>query len=297
MFLETRQVGKKKKYYLVHSYRLEKAIKRISHYLGTDLTETELATKQTKAEKLILNEIAKIKHSFFELSSHELREYRKKEQKLKISHLYTDWRTFTQTFVYNTNAIEGSRLSFEEVKSILEHKIKPESDDEFESVNLQKAVAYIQKTKQKMSVYLIEKLHKICFKDTKHFAGKLRTVEVVIRDKSGNIIHQGAPAKDVPDLLRELVLWYNRNKKTYPPLLLAALMHNQLENIHPFQDGNGRVGRLLLNFVLLKHKYPVIDIRLEDRQEYYRTLQIFQKIGHIKPTIDFLLKELKKQFK
>ena len=77
-------------------------------------------------------------------------------------------------------------------------------------------------------------------------------------------------------------------------MVLAAIMHNQFEYIHPFQDGNGRVGRLLLNFVLLKNKYPPIDISLEDRAEYYLTLQEYQKNRNLKPTVEFLVKQYKK---
>jgi Fic family protein len=86
--------------------------------------------------------------------------------------------------------------------------------------------------------------------------------------------------------------WYEKHKNKYPPLLLAALVHNEFENIHPFQDGNGRVGRLLLNYVLLKHNYPPINIKLEDRQKYYEALQDYQKRGEIISTLRFLISQV-----
>ena len=94
-----------------------------------------------------------------------------------------------------------------------------------------------------------------------------------------------------------LAKWYEQHKNKYPPLLLAALVHNEFENIHPFQDGNGRVGRLLLNYVLLKHNYPPINIRFRDRQRYYKILQIFEKKNNIKPTLKFLISQYKKQYR
>ncbi|MBI3033821.1 Fic family protein [Candidatus Woesearchaeota archaeon] len=94
--------------------------------------------------------------------------------------------------------------------------------------------------------------------------------------------------------LRDMVSWYEQNKNKFKPLVLAAIIHNQFEYVHPFQDGNGRVGRLLLNFILLKRKYPPISINLEDRAEYYRTLHEYQKNQNLKPTVEFLVKQYKK---
>ena len=71
------------------------------------------------------------------------------------------------------------------------------------------------------------------------------------------------------------------------------MVHNEFEHIHPYQDGNGRVGRLLLNWVLLQHSYPPINILLKDRKEYYRTLQRFSMKGEIEPTLKFLIKQYK----
>jgi len=97
-------------------------------------------------------------------------------------------------------------------------------------------------------------------------------------------------------LLDELCKWYVKHKKKYPALLLAVVMHNQFEQIHPFQDGNGRVGRLLLNYVLLQHKYPPINIRLKDRGKYYKCLQEYDHKNDVKSTLKFLISQYKKQF-
>ena len=166
-----------------------------------------------------------------------------------------------------------------------------------ETLEVSKAVEYIKNTKVKLNLDFIKKLHSLCFNKTKSFAGKFRDVEVIIRDSGGNIVHRGAPSKEVIKLLQKLILWYEKHKNKYPALLLAALVHNEFENIHPFEDGNGRVGRLLLNYVLLKHNYPPINIKVGDRLRYYKTLQIFDKKGDIKPTLKFLVLEYKKQYK
>jgi Fic family protein len=94
-------------------------------------------------------------------------------------------------------------------------------------------------------------------------------------------------------MIIQVVEWYKKNKNQYSGILLAAVVHNQFENIHPFQDGNGRVGRLLMNAILLWHKLPPINIELRHRQEYYRSLQEYQNKGNIRPTIKLMLKEYK----
>ncbi len=94
-------------------------------------------------------------------------------------------------------------------------------------------------------------------------------------------------------MLKELINWYNNHKKEYPAILLAAVIHNQFENIHPFADGNGRVGRILLNNILLKNGLPPINIDLKNQREYYQSLQSYEKQGNIRPTIELILKEYK----
>lgn len=294
MFVEIRAKGKHKKYYLVHSYRIGESVKRISRYLGSNLSEKELAKLRQGAEKHILAEIAERNVLEFELSKIEIEHYRKYEQKIDITHLQVDWKRFTEEFTYNTNAIEGSTVDEGEVHQLLNNEEIPVTEDDQETLNVAEAVDFIRKTKSKFSVKLMLELHKICFKGTKPFAGKLRDVDVVIRDAKGEVVHRGAPKKEVKQLLEELVLWYEQHKDKYPPLLLAGVVHNQFEDIHPFQDGNGRVGRLLLNFVLLQHKYPPVNIRLEDRKNYYKILQIYDRTQDMKPTMRFLVSQYRK---
>jgi len=93
--------------------------------------------------------------------------------------------------------------------------------------------------------------------------------------------------------LEELIEWYNKHKNKYPPILLSAVIHNQFETIHPFLDGNGRIGRLLLNNILLKYNFPPVNIYFKNRREYYGVLQEYQKKRNIRPTLNLILKEYK----
>lgn len=79
-------------------------------------------------------------------------------------------------------------------------------------------------------------------------------------------------AKEVPGLMQDLCIWYNTEKNTSHPALLAAEFHYKFVKIHPFLDGNGRTIRLLINMILMKHAYPMIIIPPVRRHEYIQTL-------------------------
>ena len=296
MYIEKRKAGKNIKYYLVHSYRDNGQVEKIRKYLGINLAEEEIKEKREKAEKRIEEVIKKVNTEvfFFTLTKKQVELLNKYDNEIKLIHLNKkEWNRFTEDFVYNTNAIEGSSVREEDVHKILENP-RPTNIDEKETRGVAKAVEYIRKIKDEISLSVLLKLHKLCFEGSKHFAGNFRNVDVVIRDSYGSIIHAGVPKEKLQEYLNELVSGYKINKKKFMPLALAAIMHNQFEHIHPFRDGNGRVGRLLLNYVLIKNKYPPINIKLEDRQEYYNMLQEYSRNRDLKPTLRFLIKQYKK---
>jgi len=304
MHIEKRKIGNVIKYYLAHSYREGVKVHKFRKYLGQDLTKEKLNERKQIAEKLILEEIHKyniIKDPLhFELSKEEIETIRalEKEIPIGVSHLSEqDWKRFSEIFTYNTNAIEGSKLNQKEVKDLLEEDKWPNKskEDIAEAYGVDEAIAFIRRTKEHISIELIKKIHKIVFKNSKPFAGKIRTKgeEVVVIDNRGNVVHEGAPQPRINHLLKELMQWYNTNKTKYPSLILGAVIHNQFENIHPFKDGNGRVGRIVLNNILLKHGLPPINIDFKNRAEYYASLRAYELNKDLKPTIKLYMKEYK----
>lgn len=304
MYVEKRKKGKKTKYFLAHSFREGDKIHKIRKYLGADLNKTLLEERKNKAEKLILEDINQYKiikdPLKVPLSKEEIEfvENLEIKQKLKIFHLSEkQWKLFSELFTYNTNAIEGSELTNKEVKDILEKDKWPKKSkqDIAEAYGVSEAIEFMRKTKEHISLDLIKKFHKIVFKNSKDFAGQLRKKgeEVVVISGLGIVVHQGAPQSRVISLLNELVKWYFKNRKKYPALILASVVHNQFENIHPFKDGNGRVGRLLLNNILIKNDLPPVNISFKNRRQYYESLQEYEKRGNLRPTIDLMIKEYK----
>jgi Fic family protein len=312
MFVEVREAKGKKKYYLVHSFRQGNKVKKIRRYLGLNLGKEELERVRKIVEQQVLhriNVLKKISDPLLEvLTEEEIQKIKELQaaKSFKVFHLSEEqWQRFSELFTYNTNAIEGSELNQKEVKEILEKDKWPKDkskEDISEAYGVTEAIKFIRQTKEHVSTELIKQIHKIIFENSKPYAGKLREkgIEVVVRDGLGNIVHQGAPSEKVTELLKELVEWYNTYKNKYPPILLASVVHNQFENIHPFQDGNGRVGRILMNNILIKHNLPPVNIDLKNRKKYYQSLQEYENNHNTRPTIELLLeeyKELRKKLK
>ena len=274
-------------------------------YLGDDLSDAQVEKKRKAAEEKIRTRLlgARFIRDPYRtvLSPEELEELGALESKgrIKLIHLSEeDWLKFSEVFTYSTNAIEGSSVTGKEVADILERDKWPEKPKEeiSETYGVAEAVAYVRKTKEHVSLELMKELHRIVFRNSKRFAGRFRELgrEVAVVDAFGNVVHRGAPSSQVASLLKELVAWYRKNRKTYSPLVLAAIVHNQFENIHPFEDGNGRVGRLLLINVLIKHGFPPLNIEMKNRREYYAALQAYEKEQNLRPTVELMLKEYKR---
>jgi len=305
MHIEIRVQGKRKKYYLAHSFRRDGKVKKIRFYLGLNLSKKELKMKRENAEKILIERIEKykvIRDPFYVvLSPLELEEIKTLEARseIKILHLNeNDWINFTKLFTYDTNAIEGSTVTVSEVGDILEKSKWPEKRTKWEiseTYGVAESIKHIRKTREHISLNLIKQLHKMIFGNSKLFAGNFREkgTEVAVVNGLGNIVHKGAPSDQVTKLLNELIKWYNKNRNKYPALVLAAVVHNHFETIHPFRDGNGRVGRLLLNNILLKHNLPPVNIELKNRIEYYNALQEYQKNKNIRPMVELIIKEYK----
>jgi Fic family protein len=172
--------------------------------------------------------------------------------------------------VYNSNAIENSTLTLEDTEKILaggDLNRKVNVREIYEAKNLATLTETLLKNKSnKLSVKLILSLHKILLSgiDDK-IAGRFRSGKEWVR--VGN--HLGANPKFVHTLLQELVDDYSKNKSRYF-LESIARFHAEFENIHPFVDGNGRIGRVLINLQLMNAGFPPIIIQNKSKHtEYY----------------------------
>ena len=291
-YTEIKIKGKRKYYYRVKSIKKGKKVGKERVYLGINLNKEKLKKKEKDADKklnilsIILSEkeiefLEKIKRDF------------SKEPKENYKNRY---EVFCSLFTHDSTGIEGNTLTLSETSFLLFEGIAPKEKslrEIHEIVNHKKAFDYILNYKEDITREFILELHRLVVLNTLRQEldsqiGRYRTVQV--------FIGESIPPKPqkIPDKIAILLRWYTQNKKNLHPLVLASHFHTEFEKIHPFIDGNGRVGRLLMNFILHKNKYPMINIPKKRRFKYYEVLQDAQYKGNLRPFIRFLIKILKK---
>ena len=175
---------------------------------------------------------------------------------------------------YHSNAIEGSTLTYAETYAILYNdnsfKIQGKEPREiYEAINHKNALDLVFKNLQNKDLFdkrFIKSLNETINKNIKETDG-YRTVQVFIR---GSEHIPPAPEK-IPNLMNYYV--YNYNNDTQEIFNKIAKYHIEFEKIHPFEDGNGRTGRLLLTYELLKNNLPTVVISKEDRVKYFEFLR------------------------
>lgn len=178
---------------------------------------------------------------------------------------------FLIDFTYNSNAIEGNTLTLQETALVLQEGItidKKPLKEHLEVIGHKEAFFYIEelvKKKIDLSENIVKDIHSIVLMDKPQDRGKYRRIPVTIL----GAIHKPPQPYLVPVLMEQLTNEYNVEMSDKHIIEKVALFHLQFEAIHPFIDGNGRTGRLIINFELMKEGYPPINIKFKDRKRYY----------------------------
>ncbi len=188
---------------------------------------------------------------------------------------------------HHSTHIEGTALSLEQAKSILEGgKVKGVNrDDERELLNYKKAMDFISKYLGKddpVTEGIVREVHKILVKGVRGEnadPGNYRKIQnYVVNSRTREVIYTPPGALDVPHLMREFVEWINKAEDV-SPILVAGIAQFQFVHIHPFIDGNGRTARLLSTLILYKTGYDfkrlftISEYYDKDRPAYYQSIQ------------------------
>lgn len=264
----TKKVKGNEYYFLVHSYREGGKVKQIQKSLG----------KQIPTNLDVIKEefIAKVVHKRWIPSIERYKEkYLARIKKIPDLVRYKDFRQFGIRFTYSSGKIEGSTLTLREVALVVDEPevpINKPTNDINEAQLHMKCYEDLIQTKEELTLKLIQKWHNKLFSlhyNQEIIAGEIRELEVKIRGSQ----YIPPPPEEVQSLLKELFEWFNRNKKRLHPVLVASIMHFRFVSIHPFYDGNGRMTRLLTNYILFKNNYPMFNIEASIRKSYYSALE------------------------
>ena len=256
----SRKRWNKSYFYLQYSFRRGKRVITKEVYLGEKIPKNIEKIKQKAKKELkkeLYGKLEKIKNNFQkEWKGYPETVKEKEKEEIAIA------------FTYNTNAIEGSTITLEEAREIIQDKIAPRKllSDVKETESHARVFLEMINKKEKITLELLLRWHMEIFGETKgDIAGKLRKYLVRIGD------YVAPDWQDIENLMKDYIVFVKKIDTN--PVEFAARAHYNFEKIHPFGDGNGRIGRLVMNYILWWNGYPMLFIEYKKRGSYYKALK------------------------
>ena len=204
---------------------------------------------------------------------------------------------FMIDFTYNSNAIEGNTLTLKETALALEGMTIDQKPlkDHLEAVGHRDAFLYVQdvaKQELPLSETVIKNIHALVLMNRPDDKGVYRRIPVRIM---GAYTEPVQPYMIEPKM-SELLTANEERKNTMTDIERIALFHLEFEGIHPFIDGNGRTGRLILNLDLIRNGYPPINVKFTDRKRYYDAFDAFYKDNDATPMTELIAEYIDLRF-
>lgn len=204
-------------------------------------------------------------------------------------------RRFTVDFNYNSNHIEGNTLTYGQTEILLlfgkvigEADVRDVQEMAASNVGLRMMTEEARVKETPLTQNFIRTLHKTLLREDytvfRHLPGGVQTSYVIhagqYKTRPNSVItrygdrFEYASPEETPYLMADLVDWYNKAEQEgkLSPVELAALFHYRYIRIHPFEDGNGRIARLMTNFILTRHNYAMVVVRSRKKSEYLEAL-------------------------
>lgn len=297
MFIEKKVINGKEYYYLKHSFREGKIVKtKTLAYIGNkkDSDKIRILKKKFNGQMLvnIKKELFEIKDWNVLLSSKDrekieeiVKQFSLKLKKLDESTKKDMFDDFLTSFVYNTNAIEGNTLTLKETDLLLNKDLTPQGRTLREindHLNSRDVFYYLYNNNLPITNETIILIHDKLMNNIDERKGyRLNNVRVI------GAGFKSTPFQYVYTDMNLLIKWYNKNKQALHPVIIASIFHHKFERIHPFYDGNGRTGRMLLNLMLFKNNIVPIVLSNKQRKKYYEALSAVDKTGLLEITEDF----------
>ena len=185
---------------------------------------------------------------------------------------------FVVEYTYNSNAIEGNTLTLKETAMVLEGVTIDQKPlkDHLEAIGHRDAFRYVEnlvKDKTALGEYTIKSIHSLVLIDRPEDKGVFRRIPVRIM----GAFHEPPQPYMIEPMINDLLIKHGERKASMHLIEAIALFHLDFEGIHPFIDGNGRTGRLLMNLELMQNGYPAIDVKFTDRRRYYEAFDAYYR--------------------
>ncbi len=205
-------------------------------------------------------------------------------------------REFMIDFTYNSNAIEGNTLTLKETALALEGMTIDQKPlkDHLEAVGHRDAFLYVQdiaKKEEPISEYIIKNIHSLVLMNRPEDKGVYRRIPVHIMGAYTEPVQPSLIESKMKDLLIE----NEARKSKMTTVERIARFHLEFEGIHPFIDGNGRAGRLILNLELIREGFPPINVKFTDRKRYYDAFDVYYCDGDAGKMIDLIAEYVDKR--
>ena len=298
VYIYKKPIGNKSYYYLRASEKKgKKLVTKDIAYLGSSIDEVKLNLDKLSKYKKKIRKSYKVINSFLE-SNHFLEKVKKLKIKQdpflkdrtaeveacrlhyaevfdKLNKLTKEeiFKNYVIEFAYNTTSIEGNTINFEEARNLLNEGITPRGKTLREVYDLQNTEKVFFELlniglKRELDYELIIRIHDKLLENIDERKG-YRTIDIrVVRSN-----FDATPGRYVKTDMDLLLKWYNENVNKMNPLPLAIIFHHKFEKIHPFMDGNGRTGRMVMNFILLKNHFSPTIIHKKTRKEYLESMR------------------------
>lgn len=297
-YIHVKKVGNKRYYTLRISYRDKagRVITKDIENLGMDITKIHFETLERKYKTEIRDSYRTIKRFleteyflhkakqkklkkspfFSKEESHEIEairlHYHQKFSRLDKVTKREIYEQFLIKFAVSSTSIEGNTINLNQARKLLQEEIIPKNKtlrEIYDIQNTQKVFFTLLEEKPELSFSLVEQVHDELLKNIDLRRG-YRIHDIHILGKP----FAPSPGRYVKDDMNLLLNWYHTHKKKIHPFALALFFHHKFEHIHPFSDGNGRTGRMIINLILLKNGCPPLIILPSERKWYLEVMNI-----------------------
>ncbi len=266
-YIKQKVIKSKPYYYFEFPLTLAGKKKTFTRYLGKELPDDLKERMKCYGEDIASIVVTHVSSSFFPPGTILFIEKAKFRYHILQHELFHKEQSLFRTlfyilFVLNSNRAEGSKVTRPEIEEVVTKKVVPKTIIEKEIVNSINAINFAfahlkwnEKNLKKIHYHLFHNIHP-------EIAGKYKKVNNVVANSPT------VPWPEVPQEMKKLLQWFNEHKKKMYPPRLALEFYWRFEAIHPFEDGNGRTGRILLNAILLERGYAPVIFFSENHQAH-----------------------------